>query len=534
MLRLVRHAALLLSVVRWLAAAAASDRPLAHTDTGDVLGLNLGGVHQYLSVPYAAQPTGAEGRWRPARAAPTWEGIFDASKVGAQCAGAHGCNGSRCHEDCLVLHVFTPMGLTGDLLPVLVFFPGGAFISGCDDCEWGLYNASEVARQYKVVVITVNYRLGIFGWLALPGTDITGNFGITDQRESLRWVQRNVKAFGGDPSRVTVWGESAGAMSILVHLATNRSQGLFTGAIMESNVAGYTYRTRTEAERVGSLAVKAVQACASTDGETLKQCLLDQNTSEISAASDSIVGKLSHNDLFDLQKTVLPWTPVVGAEELQNEVLDVFKAGQQLKVPVLLGGNHDEFDAFVGYLKAAPVNTVLVDSYLLKVFGPVNAWKITSAYPASAFPSPYKRISRIITDWIFLCSNAQLGKLHSEAGMPAYLFRFDAPPTAHGGELPYLFGNWWSFQLPAKDKELSLAMQDFWTSFAKDGHPSSSRTGVAWPALNKNEVQVLLNESTDGGLNITVDGGMSVCKLWDSVGYNRVQALGDFQNTIVV
>lgn len=510
----------------------ATPQLVVKTEKGTVVGAERGGVRQFLAVPYAASPAGVN-RWKPPGDAMPWDGHLDASKPGVGCAGVAFCDDPKaCSEDCLKLDIYTPLDVGDSLLPVMVYLPGGAFITGSTEGEGGLYNASGLVRDHGVVIVSVNYRLGAFGFLTLSDTEVAGNFGLMDQRAGLRWVQRNARAFGGDPTRVTIWGESAGAMSISVLMASNKSQGLFSAAIMESNVPGYSYRTRTQAEAVGHRFAQAVPACAEASKTALLQCLKAQNTSALNHASNSAIGKIV--SWRDLQENVLPWTPVVDGDQLPDQVLNVFRAGTQLKVPILIGTNRNEFDFFSSFLKYLPVklNNAELDAAIVAVFGPISAWRLTSQYPSRDYKNVNARVSRFITDWMFTCSSDRLAKYHSETGTSAFAYRFDQSPNVHGGELEYVFGNFWSAPSEPK-KALSSAMQEFWTSFAKHHMPVSKTATVGWPKFNSSEVHVVFNSAANG-LNITHDGVWPFCPLWDSIGYYHTSLSSESSDTMLV
>ena len=204
---------------------------IVRTENGLMRGISDGKVDQFLGIPYAAPPVG-DLRWKAPADAPSWSGVRDAVRAGRQCVQSSGGD-----EDCLYLNVYRPFGTTRDQkLPVLIFIHGGGNQQGSGD----LYDPSNLVAQTGTIVVTINYRLNVFGFLALPSLDAeagepsSGNFGLMDQQAAMRWVQINVHAFGGDPLNVTIGGESAGGIDICAHLVSPPADGLFHGAILES------------------------------------------------------------------------------------------------------------------------------------------------------------------------------------------------------------------------------------------------------------------------------------------------------------
>src|SRR4051812_1119799 len=234
--------------VRWAAAAAVVLAALAYapatagadtvvrTDRGTVRGLTTGRVDKFLGLPYAAPPVGSH-RWRPPARAARWKGVRAGVRTGPRCPQVAGYNGPRVEiEDCLYLNVYRPARARSRRLPVLFWIHGGGLVNGSGDQHDGTLMASAGG----LVVVSFNYRLGVFGFLGLPALSAeasdraSGNYGLLDQQAALRWTRRNIKAFGGDPGNVTIAGESAGGWSVCAHLASPAVRGLFAAAIMQS------------------------------------------------------------------------------------------------------------------------------------------------------------------------------------------------------------------------------------------------------------------------------------------------------------
>ena len=251
-------------------ATVAADRTLVQTASGAVRGA-LGDDHLlFAGIPYAAPPVGAL-RWRPPQPVQPWQGVRDASKYGPRCVQdkAHDPDfGRSVSEDCLTLNVWTPKSRAADALPVMVWIHGGGFVNGSGD----IYDARWLVARGGIIVVTLNYRLGALGFLAHPALAAdgdVGNYGLADQQAALRWVHDNIAGFGGDPGKVTIAGESAGAMSVCDHLVAPGSAGLFRAAVIQSGPC-QAQADRTTAERA-SVDYAASVGC--TDVQTAAACL---------------------------------------------------------------------------------------------------------------------------------------------------------------------------------------------------------------------------------------------------------------------
>lgn len=467
-----------LAVVSGGAGASASDgRTIAWTDHGPVLGVETSSGREFLGIPYAAPPVG-DLRWRPPQPAAPWIAPLDASQFGNHCpqvATPFGVLSST--EDCLFLNVYTPADAF-TLHPVMVYIHGGAFQTGESDD----YGPSKLVGQ-GVVVVTINYRLGSLGFLASPtlsaespeGT--SGNYGLQDQQEALRWVQRNIGGFGGDPGNVTIFGESAGGLSIHAHLASPRSNGLFQRAIAESGSYALTQPTLAAAESSGTAFATAV-GCSGQDTACLRAVpvatLLANQSLSPSAYMPNVDGK------------VLPQS--VGA---------AFSSGQFNRVPVVEGSNHDEFRLFVAYLFELPYGPVTAAEYpgyiaaLLSAPAQVVSL-VVAQYPLSNYASPGLALGAIGTDAVFSCNTLTVQHDLSQY-VPTWAYEFDdenapqrfLPPVSfpygayHSAELQYLFDLPVTVPAPAltADQErLSSAMVAYWTAFAGRADPNSLAT----------------------------------------------------------
>lgn len=451
---------------------------VVHTDKGVVRGTVAGGVRAFLGIPYAAPPVG-DLRWRAPEPAAAWHGIRDATSFAPHCAQPASPYGvASTSEDCLYLNVYAPSSALprAGSAPVMVWIHGGALTTGeSEDYD----PAPLVARG--VIVVTLNYRLGALGFLAHAALTAesphhaSGNFGLLDQQAALRWVQRNARAFGGDPSNVTIFGESAGGLSVHSHLASPLAAGLFDRAIVESGAYLLTPPTLTSAEAAGATFASRT-GCAQTAA-----CLRSLPVGTILAGQAG-------------------GSPTVDGYLLTRSLADAFSTGSFNRVPVIEGSNHDEWRLFVAQAEAASGVPLSASAYVPTVAAtlgiPVTAaTALTAAYPLSAYPSPSIALGAVGTDAIFACNARRTAGLLSQH-VPTYQYEFndpDAPqrffpslsfPTGayHAAELQYLFTLTRGTQpVFAPDQvRLSETMVRYWTRFASAGNPNSPRT-PDWP-----------------------------------------------------
>jgi para-nitrobenzyl esterase len=317
-------------------ASAASASPLVvRTQSGWVRGAATGFARQFLGIPYAAPPTGAR-RLAPPRPPRTWSGVRNAVHEPANCpqpAGFDpGLTTTQLDEDCLLLDVITPMPAGRRLRPVYVFIHGGAFLVG----HLGFENMRQFVEDTGVVAVTINYRVGALGFLDLPGMRRrgAGNFGILDQQGALRWVKRNIRAFGGDPGNVTVGGQSAGGGSVCAQLASPRAHGLFSRAILESGWDCNDTRSHADA-RAASVALAHKVGC--TDDARVLTCMRAKPVAAILDAEVTFP--------LDVVGPTATWAPEIRRPLLPRSPAKAFQAGAYNRVPVLLGSNSSDITA---------------------------------------------------------------------------------------------------------------------------------------------------------------------------------------------
>jgi para-nitrobenzyl esterase len=452
---------------------AASPGPVVATADGAVRGMAVGATDEFLGIPYAAPPVGPL-RWRPPQPAGRWSSVREATKFAPHCPQPATPFGvASMSEDCLFLNVFAPRGTErgGHSRPVMVWIHGGALVTGESDD----YDPARLVRD-GAVVVTINYRLGALGFLAHPALAShpggpSGNYGLMDQQAALRWVQRNIRRFGGDPRNVTIFGESAGGLSVLSQLASADAHGLFARAIVESGAYALTEAPLATAEAAGE-AFAATAGCASQTAA----CLRSLPVSAI-LANENAAG----------------YQPDIDGQVLTQPIGTALSSGQFNRVPVINGSNHDEWRLFVALaeLQGASVTATNYQSMIastLGVSGTVAA-VIAAQYPLSAYPSPSVALGAVGTDAIFACPALTADRSLSRY-VPTYGYEFNdenvperfLPPVsfpygaAHASELQYLFGlpnATFPGVLTPQQEQLAASMRRYWTNFAARGFPSS-------------------------------------------------------------
>ncbi len=319
------------------------------TDKGTVQGVVRNGVQEFRGIPYAAAPIG-ELRWALPQPAAPWEGVKDASNFGSACAqqARYSLTQESLDEDCLTLNVSRPADWQpGEKLPVLFWIHGGAFVGGSSS----LYRLDKLANQGRMVVVSANYRLGAFGFMAHPAFDTAtnGGYGLEDQRFAMAWVQRNIAAFGGDPDNVTIAGESSGGGAVCMHLLSpERVNGLFHKAIVQS--AGCLQPMPTIQESLTSSSALWKQVAANVGCDT--------SATADSAASLACMRGKKVADILTAQGAassgVMTFSPIIGNNTVPRSGTDAAKSGNLMKVPLLMGGTRDELRLYAAYAVLFP------------------------------------------------------------------------------------------------------------------------------------------------------------------------------------
>ncbi|WP_421106851.1 carboxylesterase/lipase family protein [Streptomyces sp. NEAU-S77] len=500
-------------------AAPTVSRPLTvATDKGVVEGAAANGVGRFLGIPYAAPPVG-DRRWQPPAPAPAWPGVRSADRPGAACAQTAPGGGAGTSEDCLHLNVYAPERRTDRPLPVLFWIHGGGFMSGSGD----LYDGSQLARTNNIVVVTINYRLGVFGFLDLPGLSERGggNYGLLDQQAALRWTQRNIAAFGGDPGRVTVSGESAGGQSVCALMASPPARGLFDRAIMQSG--GCPSLTSAQATARG----KSYATAAGCGGSAAAAaCLRAKRPDELLAAGRDFGGILNGP------------LPVSGVPELPVAPGVAVRSGRFADVPLLIGANRDEIRKWA--LPFAHATKEQYERVIGQQFGP-HADGVLARYPYDARNRPYGAAYALGALWtdssVFYgmggCQYQRLADQFASRQPRTYFYEFgDRNPPSHGptqpgfaagaahaAELPYLWPSMSPKPLTPEQRKLSRAMMRYWGAFVRDGNPTTHRQ-APWPSYRDAKLMSLLPGDRSRAVNSGAYAARHRCSFWNGIDYD--------------
>jgi len=486
---MLRHVALVVAL-QFLPAAGALEGPVK-TESGLVAGTGQE-VRVFKGIPYAAPPAG-DLRWKPPQAPRPWQGARQATEFGPACPQAPGPLGKfpNQSEDCLTLNVWTPSKKAGQRLPVMVWIHGGGFTQGASSQP--VYSGESLARQ-GVVVVTINYRLGIFGFLAHPRLTTesrhrsSGNYGLLDQIAALQWVQRNIAAFGGDPKRVTIFGESAGGASVFLLLVCPPAKGLFQRAISESGTGvSVSIRHRSETWYSYTPMEKLGQAL----GEDLT-ALRAKTTAEMLALARSPGLDKSVGESAD-------YRPIVDGFVVPDDPGELLEAGRVHKVLLLAGTNADEGTLFMLIDPSQGKTLAAYREDLKRRYG-VSADRLLALYPASNDAEARPAASRLLGDTRFLHPTRSVLRAMVRKGAKTYAYHFTRVSRVsgplrlgafHGAEIPYVFGNLsvplFGAQAPGpnayddRDRALSREMSAVWVRFAATGDPNGPGLPV-WPA----------------------------------------------------
>jgi len=464
------------AVLGWTALPAAAQAPIVHAPAGAVQGEALdGGVRAFRGIPYAEPPV-KELRWRAPVPARPWKGTRDATRFGPACVQPPSRPGSiyslgdalPTSEDCLSLNVWTPAD--AENAPVFVWIHGGSLVAGSS--REPMYDGARLAAQ-GLVVVSINYRLGVLGYLAHPDLSaesadgVSGNYGLLDQIEALRWVQRNIAAFGGDPGNVTIAGESAGALSVMYLLAAPPARGLFHKAIAQS-----AYMITTPALR------EAVHGLPAAEESGLEM-----------SRKIGVRGLPRLRAMDPLELTVkaamsgfLPFGNVDG-KVLPAQLVEVFDRGQQAPVPLLAGFNEGEIRSLRFLLPPQPADAGSYEAAIRAAYGDL-AEAMLARYPATDLDEAMLATTR---DAMYGWTAERLVRKQAELGLPSYLYYFDHGYTAaneaglhafHAAELPYVFASherttplWPKAPSTPGEQALTAAISGYWASFARSGKP---------------------------------------------------------------
>ncbi len=489
----VIRARVLLGVAMLLLVAPAWAAPRAPTvriDSGRLSGIHdaASGLDEFRGIPFAAPPVGAL-RWKPPQPVAAWRGVRRADHFGPRCMqrplfGDMVFRSDGISEDCLYLNVWTPANRDGRKLPVLVYFYGGGFVGG-DGSELRYDGASLAERG--IVTVTVNYRLDVFGFLALRALadesphHATGNYGLLDQVAALRWVHRNIAAFGGDPGQVTIGGESAGSMSVSALMASPLSKGLMQRAIGESGAV------------LGNLKPRPL-ALAEQQGAAFQRHVGAHSLAQLRAVpADRLIAACGDPGMPEFGPTIDGWF-------LPRSPAAIYAAGDQAHIPLLVGSNSGE-GSYTSLLKGAPPTPADYRAAVERKYGK-HVGEVLKLYPGHDEAEVKASGSALAGDRFIAFSTWRWMHFQRTTGhAPVYYYRFDrarpgkrdgsaGPDDAavHSGEIEYALGNLSTnrvYAWTAADREVSATMEGYFANFIKTGDPNGDDLPSWPPAIRK-------------------------------------------------
>jgi para-nitrobenzyl esterase len=465
--------------------AFAEQTPPVSVTGGQISGTDNGEVRTFFGVPFAAPPVG-DLRWRAPQPVVPWQSVKATTEFSPACRQTVTWISNPQSEDCLYLNIWTPE--KAEKLPVIVWIHGGGYFGGTG--AQPLYDGTRLTKK-RVIVVTLNYRLGIFGFFAHPELSAespdhaSGNQGILDQIAALRWVKANIAAFGGDPDRVTIMGESAGANSVAVLVASKAAKGLFERAIAESG----NYSVPIDA----SENARADRKTAEAEGAVFMQA---QGAVHISDLRRMDANALIHQ----------PWTPrvIVDGHVLREDMTTTYRHHRQNDVPILVGWNADEGKDLAPEILGTGDFTAANHKGLVdKLLGHAPSDALLAAYPGATDAQAHASINRLTSDWWGWRMQYWADLQVKAGGQKPYLYYFVHSPAepatpcgygcqaGHGAEIPFVFDQLdhdprtWS----TEDRRLADQLATYWTNFAKNGDPNS--VGLPdWPAFDGSDASV--------------------------------------------
>jgi len=480
-------------------------QPIVETQSGKLRGANQDGITVFKGIPFAAPPVG-KFRWRPPQPVVAWEGVRDALAFGSDCAqagwgGAPGTITKSSSEDCLYLNVWAPAKANIKAkLPVMVWIHGGGFVGGSGS---GPETSGDAFAKQGVVLVTINYRLGRLGFFAHPALsqeypdEPKGNYGYMDQIAALQWVQDNIASFGGDPKNVTIFGFSAGGVSVHSLLTIPAARGLFHKAIAQSSGG-----------RDGVLTGRPIQKENADPFYTISAETIGLNFAKkhgIEGSDAAALAKLRAMKVEDVvdggQETDgqggprIYSGPILDGKLVVETAESAYKAGRQAKVPLLIGSNSAE-------IGGSFVSTADSKETLFALFGALES-KAKAAYDPDGTKTFAEVIAKFNSDWVWGEPARMTARAFLTKGAPVYFYQFSYVPAVvreriqygagHGSEVAYVFNNlknrWGITEISLDDEKIGQVMHTYWANFAKNGNPNSPGLPI-WPnySLQKEEI----------------------------------------------
>ncbi|MGL4606750.1 MAG: carboxylesterase/lipase family protein [Eubacteriaceae bacterium] len=472
---------------------------------GPIKGVLKKGIAVFKGIPYAKPPIG-NNRFAPPKALEPWQEVLDcenpraiAMQMGgilADTSSTYRMDGKS--EDCLFLNVWTPSTQPQKELPVYVFIHGGAFATG-SGTEM-MFDGSRMAQE-GLIVVTINYRLGAFGFLATDALKkeqgTTGNYGILDQILALKWVQANIKSFGGDPNQVTIGGESAGAFSVTALLLSPLAKGLFNQAIVESgsilSIPAFSPRNRGNLEKT---IANGKELCTLFGIEDTLPDL--PKLREISGDALAALGMVK-SDQSTTPNQFTFW-PVFDGVVLPKNPIRALEKGEINPAKLLIGYNTDESTLFI----KGHTNLGIYQLLCIEIFGAEKAKKIFETFNVDRYHSPLERLQEVFTIAAFLVGMVTFADTYAKAGHEVFFYNFDYDPavlkilglnSAHSMELPFVFGNFIGQGRMTRISNLSWVMHQSWTRFIKLGNPNIEEVfkgKITWPLYDSIKKDIMV------------------------------------------